>query len=349
MRSTADPYGVLTVFGRDVVIRSRRTQARWIDRAVRYWRERGFPYPALNDHEAEREFRSLQRLRASEVIHRRQVAPSTLGLRLANSFHPQIWEIPARRHLRAPVDHFRDDETLRKLLIRAAQFWPDRRCWNAQCVRSVLRIYAGGRVSNFRPAAARAIIDRYSKAGETVLDFSAGFGGRLLGCLTLDRQYLGIEPASAQVAGLQGMLSTLHRYTTASAKLVCGCAEVVMRHLEPRSVDLIFSSPPYFNVERYSSEATQSYRRYPTYLAWRDEFLRPILAASSRTLRHGGHLVLNVADAPPYPLASDACVIASEFFHRRTVLRLLMHSRPLQRAAGMKPFRWEPVLVFEKR
>jgi tRNA1(Val) A37 N6-methylase TrmN6 len=103
-----------------------------------------------------------------------------------------------------------------------------------------------------------------------VPNFSAGFGGRLLGCLTLKRQYVGIEPATAQMQGLRKMAKTLRDLTSTSVNLIEGCAEDVMPRLERRSVDLIFSSPPYFNLERYSSQPTQSYQRYPTYDSWKD-------------------------------------------------------------------------------
>jgi DNA modification methylase len=121
-----------------------------------------------------------------------------------------------------------------------------------------------------------------------------------------------------------------------------------MPRLESESVDLVFSSPPYFNVERYCPENTQSFQRYRTYPAWKANFLQPVLAASHRILRRGGHLVVNVADTAHHAIAQDVEQIARTLFRRHRVLRLLMHSRPLQRSTGVAPYRWEPVLIFEK-
>src|SRR5205807_2694325 len=137
---------------------SRERQNKWVSLAQNYWRDNGFPYPSLSQDDIELEFRRLSAVPADAVLRRRSLYPSTVGLRLANTFQPQIWSVPARNHRLAPVDHFNNDDTLRKLLLRAATFWPNRRCWNGQCLRGMLRIYAGGRVSNFRPAVARAII-----------------------------------------------------------------------------------------------------------------------------------------------------------------------------------------------
>jgi hypothetical protein len=344
----AESHYVPQVFGRDVLLASARQGRRMLDEAVRFWREQGFPYPRLTSYEMGCEFQRVANAHMDQVIQEESVHASTQGLRLANSFHPQMWQVPTRRHLLSPLDHFGDDKTLRIVLQRAARFWPNRRCWNSQCVRSAIRIYSGGRVSNFRPTAAKAIISRYSRGGDTVLDFSAGYGGRLLGCLTLDRTYLGIEPAQAQVSGLRQMCTALRKHASAHVSLKRACAEEFMTTLVPRSVDLIFSSPPYFNLERYSTEDSQSYCRYRSYQDWKAHFLETILAASHRALRKGGYLIINVADTDRHPIAADLAEMSRSLFHQHRVLKLLMHSRPQQRSAG-GTFRWEPILVLKRK
>ena len=122
-----------------------------------------------------------------------------------------------------------------------------------------------------------------------------------------------------------------------------------MPGLQRRSVDLIFSSPPYFKVERYSSEPTQSYQRYPTYDAWKDRFLYPVLAASHRLLRPDGLLVINLADTSRHPIATDMIGLGLRLYRRRRMLKLLMHSRPEQRSTrNGAAYRWEPVFVLQK-
>lgn len=343
-----DQSHITKVFGREVLAEPPKKQAQFIRAAFEYWRGNGFPYPELSRTEQEADFMHLQGVDVSRVIDGLRVQASTIGLRLANSFHPQMWSVPARRHLRSPIDHFLEDDTLIKLLQRAPRFWPDRRCWNAQCLRSALRIYAGGRVSNFRPVAARAIVSAYSNSGQTVLDFSAGYGGRLLGCLTLNRRYIGIDAARAQISGLQRMVKALKRATTTDVELIRGCAEDVVPLLPAKSVDLVFSSPPYFNVEKYSRESDQSYRRYPDYASWKENFLRPLISASQHVLRNGGYLVLNIANTQRHRLEADFQSMIAGLFAKRHVLRLLMHTRPLQRSVGAHDYRWEPILVLRK-
>jgi len=339
---------LIGLLGRDIQGASPRQRRRWLDQALCYWRARGFPYPHLGKEDVEHEFRRLEGVRPTDVIHGHHVHASTLGLRLANSFHPQMWHIPAHGHALAPVDHFEDDATLWKLLKRAVRFWPDRRCWNAQCVRGVFRIYGGGRVANFRPTAARAIIARYSTSNETVLDFSAGFGGRLLGCLTLGRHYIGIDPAVSQVAGLRRMVRALKHLSQSRSSIIEACAEDLMPQIETASVDLVFSSPPYFDLERYSRARSQSYRRYETYDAWKHHFLRSVIEQSHRVLRPNGYVVINAANTRDYRIAGDLNAIGSELFDDRDVLRLLMRSRPAQRVNCATQYRSEPLIIFRK-
>ncbi len=212
-----------------------------------------------------------------------------------------------------------------------------------------MRVLHRARVANFRPTAARALYALYSKPGDTVVDFSAGFGGRLLGAMTLQRHYLGIDPAPPQIRGLRQMATALRSLSSATIELHEACAEEFLMSLTSRSVDLVFSSPPYFDVERYSDEATQSYRRYPAYTLWRESFLRVIIEESYRILRRGGVLIMNVADVRGYPLAQDTHNIARRLFRCERECRLALAQMPHERSRGRVLYRWEPILVYRKK
>lgn len=203
--------------------------------------------------------------------------------------------------------------------------------WNAQCVPSLIRVYHRGRVSNFRPTVARAIASRYSKPGSTILDFTAGYGGRMLGCLSLDRHYIGIDAESAQVRGLQRLGQAVRHISPGTAEIHHGCAEETFDGIRSGSVDLILTSPPYFNNEEYSRSSLQSYRRYPTYEEWRERFLRPVITESCRILGRDKYLILNVADTAAYQVAEDVRRIALERVRLTRTIRLLLSRMPLQR------------------
>lgn len=333
-------------FGRDLLRMTHLRRQQFLDDAVAYWRTRGFPYSRLTSIEVEREFGLLQASSTREAFSGNILRTATTGLRLANSFHPQMWHVRSQQHRYAPVDYFQDDKRLRELLARAPRFWPNRRCWNAQCLRSLFRIYSSGRVANFRPLVARAIIERFSPPGGRVLDYCAGFGGRLLGSLVLDRHYVGIDAAALQVKGLKEMWNALRAMARGTAELHHARAEDFLLTLPPHSVDLVFSSPPFFDVEIYDSDRAQSALRYPKYQDWLRNFLKVIIEEARRILRPGGIFVINIADNRRQSLRSDTLGLAAPIFGAPNLIRMNMHSRPAQRATRTQTFRWEPIYVF---
>src|SRR5271157_1874565 len=295
MPLNADGCEPVTLFGREILGYGRQRREACIRRAFDYWRTADFPFARLSRNEKLSHFRNVADAPLLDLIDGSVLGASTVGLRLANSYHPQMWHARSHGHLRSPYDYFQDDGHFRNMLERAPRFWPNRRCWSAQAVRNLVRVYSGGRVANFRPFVAKNTISRFSGSGDVVLDFSAGYGGRLLACMTLDRVYIGIDPARNQAAGLSRMYRDFKSHTAAQVEIVKGCAEDVLPLLKRGSVDLVITSPPFFNLEIYSSERDQSSSRYRTYSEWRSSFLEVAIAQSYRILRRKGFLVINVA------------------------------------------------------
>lgn len=211
----------------------------------------------------------------------------------------------------------------------------------ASTLRRMLRSFSNTvGVSNFRPTAARAIIHRYSRPGGRILDFSAGYGGRSLGALTLGRNYVGIDPSGPQVRGLQNMIQVCGPKACyrGHAEILHGPAEGILPEIRGGSFDLVFSSPPHFDRERYGSEPDQSFIRFPTLQQWLDGFLRVALVESARVLRKRGWLVLNVGNSPE-------CFSSFVQLCTRPALRLLkkMHLQlaklPYKRLHSMDAFK----------
>lgn len=322
----------------------------WVDLCFRYWRARGFPYYRLRDWEMLREYGRIASARKEDMLLGEEIQMSMSGIRLANHFHPQMWGVPVR-DAHSPLERFNDDEKLRRIIRKALTIWPDRYAVNESNLRRMLTTFSNtAGVSNFRPTAAKAIFEQYSRDGDSVLDFSAGYGGRLLGCLPLDRHYLGLDPCRWQVTGLRNTIRKLETLVPirARASIARACAEDLLPSMESGSVDLVFSSPPYFDRERYSSEPSQSYVRYPTYEEWLRDFLQPVLRECRRVLVPGGHLLINVADVNGYKLTDDTLRLASQYFTHARTLRLRLGHKPYLRQRTGEVFKYEPVFVLRK-
>ena len=230
------------------------------------------------------------------------------------------------------------------------RIWPDRYGARGTSLRRMLRSFSNTvGVSNFRPTAARAVIDRYSPVGGRVLDFSAGYGGRLLGALTLGRHYVGIDPCEAQVRGLRAMIKTCIPYLpfAGRAEIILGAAEDLLSHYKTGSFDLVFSSPPYFNREKYGAEPEQSFIRYPSLDRWLEGFLRVVLLQSARILRRGGLLALNIGTLPRC-LPSSVREYLNPTLRLQEIVKLPLAKLPYKKQGLKDAFKIEPIFIFRK-
>jgi DNA methylase len=342
---------VLNLRGKDWQNLRDKDREQLVEICFRYWRTRDFPYHTLSDAEINREYLRLAAVDKDQVLLCGEIQTSTVGLKIANYFHPQMWSVRTRGR-RSPVQCFNSDRLLRRLIRTAFQVSPERRSVNENNLRGMLRTFSRtGRVSNFRPTAAKAIYETYSRDGDCVLDFSSGYGGRLLGCLPLNRRYIGIDPCREQVKGLRRMIARLKRLVKveASATIYRACAEDFLPQLESNSIPLIFSSPPYFDTEKYSHEPTQSFIKYPEYDDWLENFVGTVIAESSRILKTRGYFILNVADISGYNLIRDVQRLASPYFKLAKTLKLRMGQLPYFRQPTEANYRVEPILVFTKK
>ena len=315
--------------------------------AFEYWRARGFPHYDLTESDVKREYEILVN-QPPTSISSTGIVGSTVGLRLANFFQPQMWSVRVSRYL-SPYDIFTSDSHLKAAIERSWRIWPDRIGANPATLRRILKTFPGtASVSNFRPTVVRSVVTRFCPKNGLVVDFSAGYGGRLLGTISVERRYVGIEPCAAQLKGLKRMQVALNESRPrGDAEVVKGCAEDLMPLLSRGSADLIFSSPPYFDWEKYSHDKSQSFVRYPTYEAWREGFLHQILRESARVLRRGGHLVLNVSDGRRKPNAQEVTKLCKAVGLRYKGYVPLMITRvPYMHPRNERPHKSEVLLVF---
>jgi len=129
---------------------------------------------------------------------------------------------------------------------------------------------------------------------EQVLDFSSGWGDRLCGFLASDaKHYVGVDPNESLFQGYDRMLADFN-VPNKKVELFNSCAEDVS--YGNREFDLVFTSPPYYDVERYTQESNQSWKQYKKLDNWLNNFLFQALDNAWDHLKRGGHLVVNISD-----------------------------------------------------
>ena len=164
--------------------------------------------------------------------------------------------------------------------------------------------------SQFKPNAAKVLYDYYG--AKNVLDISAGWGDRLCGFFASENgeHYVGIDPRKENhpIYKQQAEFYTKHNSffeTEKKADFIESPAEDADLTQYKEHFDIVFSSPPYFNVERYSYDDTQSWVRYKTIDAWNEQFLHKALGKIWKTLKKGGVLIVNIADVYAASKGSD--------------------------------------------
>jgi len=331
---------------------SRKARSGAVEQAFEFWRSHGFPYYRLSPAHVRQDMRTLLEKDSRSVFDGKDLRTSNAGLRLANSFQPRIWSARVNRYL-SPMQVFRDDNLLRKAVERSFTIWPDRFGANASCIRRMLRTFPGAAsVSNYRPMIAKAVISKYCAEEGTVVDFAAGYGGRLLGAIAAHRRYIGIEPNRAQVMGFVRMSEAISAqgFELPKLKFLNGTAEKELRKLKPACADLVFSSPPFFDWEHYSHSRSQSFKRYRQYEVWLASFLAPAIVESYRILKTNGRLVLNVTNGKRLPTPEDVSKIATQagFGPRPTVHEMVFPKVPYLHPRDTGPVKRELIMVFRK-
>ena len=144
----------------------------------------------------------------------------------------------------------------------------------------------------FRPSLAKLITDKLAPTGY-VLDPCAGWGGRMMGCVAGGARYVGFEPNTTTYTNLLKIVEFLDIKDRVS--LYNDCAENIDKYDFPK-VDLILTSPPYYNLEVYCDESTQSYKNNQTYSEWSDAFLQPTIKSCINRGKDSVVSAWNVAD-----------------------------------------------------
>lgn len=331
-----------------------------IERGFIYWRNTGFPFLRKSRNELKAAFQRLVSFNPSHIhLPGDQLAAISIGVEVANSYHPKMFEVHCNEYKDSVMDYFKNDKNLRTSIGKA--FLTTGIC-NDQALRAMLRTAGAQMPSNFNPAIVRWIYSNFSDRGARILDPSAGWGGRALAAAaTPHRHYIGIDPHLAAIEGNRQMIKDLQEINpqiTTTHEFIVGCAEDVMPDLTSDSFDLIFTSPPYFDVEKYSDEPGQSYLKHGSngYSGWLEGFLEPVLKECNRLLKPDGWCLINVGESirKTYPFGEDTLRLGSiHMQHVNTYYLRLMgrtyHMKKNERGERKQNFRLEPVFLFSKK
>ena len=210
--------------------------------------------------------------------------------------------------------------------------------------------------AQFRPSAAKYIYDYFQ--AETVLDFSMGWGDRILGAHASEyvKKYVGFDPNLSLIKGYTEQIQTYQKLGTPKRfKLYPWCAE--SQQIETQDeFDLVFTSPPYFDKEKYDQSDQQSYKKYRKFDDWMNEFLFKSIELRTQGLKSGGHLVINISDIYTRKTHFKICDGMNDFidstgeFEYQGAIGLRMPKRPMSKSSKTNVNVYgEPIWVWKKK
>jgi len=317
-----------------------------------YYRLKGYPHNNLSTEELRKGMRTLASTK-DPLLEDNHLQSNTTGIIIANHFHHHMVKVRCLTNQRSPYEQFIDDDLLKDSINRWMEL--DNKV-NPSGLRRILRTRDGVRsVVNFKPAIAKYFYDNYCPPDGKVLDPCAGYGGRLAGCIASNKgiSYHGIDPmgetgvGNMRLASFYSRQRGIERNWKFSFKFDLGCAEDVMPTLLDNNYDLVFSSPPFFDVEKYDTDPSQSYLKFPTYNKWCDGFLRKIAKESYRVVKSGGYVILNMKNYKKMMIADDLCGYCREAGLRLVkTYKMRLANSEYNRKQDQIKYHTEPIMVF---
>jgi hypothetical protein len=322
-----------------------------------HYRREGFPVYSLKRDEKREELLDLLVGNHATIIDKQGRIKQTMqGLALAWHYHPLAWTVRCGNR-KTPVELFSDDLSFLRAIERRTKLG---HAFSDGGLRKILRTFSSTQsVSNFRPTAAAAIYHRLlPEKGGVCWDMSAGFGGRLLGAIACDRvdRYIGTDPSTFAIDGLREMAGEL---VPMAEQLGRRTLEVELHQMGSEdfvparnSLDMCFSSPPFGpGHEKYSAEATQSYKKFPSQHEWLHGFIGATLRNCAHGLKKNGILAINIASVAAFPNLARVFLRYAEANGWRLIeiLHLQLSKMVGLKHIGKGSFKTEPIFVFRKR
>ena len=319
------------------------------DAVFQHYRNHGFPYFPTDDQWRREEFQKFMEFDDSDVICGDEIRQTMHGLAFCWSFMPHSYSVQCNGFM-SPYEAFMDDDVFRSVIEKRTVMGDN---MSDSGIRKMLKIHTGVQgVSNFRPTAASAIYSKFAK-GKVVWDMSSGYGGRMFGAFKAGvKKYIGTDPCTPTFNGLVEMKEKIKQFN--SEVIVPYSETEIELHkigseemtLEPNSVDFCFTSPPYFDTEKYSDEETQSWKKYKSRSAWANGFLKQTILNCRNCLVDNGIMAINIANVRSYQtIEHDTVKTATENgFVLIDTMKYLLAS-----LSRNKTYKFEPVFIFKKQ
>lgn len=175
-----------------------------------------------------------------------------------------------------------------------------------------MELIGGNSGNNYLPMKVRMILEYFMPNGGNFLDFSCGFGSRLLGsqCANINGNinYYGFEPCAETYYHLNELKNYLSEAFNIEDYRRINLYEQGSEESIPKeiinNIDFAFSCPPYYNLENYTNSTdkrnkdsiNQCYNKYPSIEEWKERYVRKTIENIYLALKENCYYAVNISD-----------------------------------------------------
>lgn len=220
---------------------------------------------------------------------------------LNHFFKECIFNCKSNRYKYTPMELLNNDE-LMQWVLEYIKTKPN--FYNGSEITNVESFLRNGtryarKVTNFNIKLVTEIYNRYNTENKklNILDTSCGFGSRMSAAILNGHNYFGFDPNKELQEKLFECAKFYYDNGFINSEQKCDLysigSENFISELE-NTIDISFTSPPYFNLETYSNDLNASTENYNNYQAWLKYFVIPTITNTYKYLKVGGYAMINI-------------------------------------------------------
>lgn len=215
------------------------------------------------------------------------------NINILSDFFQEKCRLKCKRHNQkyAPVEHWNNPKLLRKILQEMI-------IKKINITNYEIREYFYNNIREcnaFKITVARCIYILFK--AKRILDISSGWGDRLLAAMSLDEKieyYNGTDPNTCTHKNYIKIINYFNMNPKKYNIQNLPFEEAIFN----KTYNVIFTSPPYFNLEKYTDETSQSMHSHENLHDWIINFLFYSLKKAWDLLEMDGHMIISIEDVP---------------------------------------------------
>jgi 16S rRNA G966 N2-methylase RsmD len=267
----------------------------------RKWTDTSYPYKDVSKSEAIKDFLVLRKLVESSDLNPNSIAGNAIV-----NWGTEKARRKTKYRNKSFIEKWKNKKSRKKVIKFAKRIKRKSKSKksNLGALHSAVDLQ-WGTVNTMRAAAAASIYKKYNAT--RVLDFTAGWGARMIAAMALDIDYIGIDSNKGLKSGYNKIINLLKPYTKSKITMIFKKAENVnFKKLD--KYDFVFTSPPYEYLEVYENmtnyegkgkikqpSSSQTIKMKDSEKFY-DDFLIPTLKMSYSHLPKNKYICLNIPD-----------------------------------------------------